>query len=173
MDKKNIMRNVAVVCWGFVLAALIGWLYEETADYVFIHEFTDRGILWLPVCPIYGFGAWGMYLAVRKVKNPFLIVGLCAVISGVFEYVCSYILETCFNIELWTYECWPLPINDRISIVVCVLFGLFELLFVKAILPGLRKAGEKMPLKVFAGGAFVVIAALVVDAVISIGKLIG
>ncbi len=172
-DKKEILRKTAVLCWGFVLAALIGWLYEEAADYIMMHEFTDRGILWLPVCPIYGFGAWGMYLAVRKIKNPLLIVSACAVISGVFEYVCSYILEKFFDLELWTYECWPLPINDRISIVVCVLFGLFELLFVKAIIPGVKKAGEKVSLSVFAGGAFCIVAALVVDAVISIGKMLG
>ena len=72
-DKKEIIRKIAVLCWGFVLAALIGWLYEETADYIMMHEFTDRGILWLPVCPIYGFGAWGMYLAARKIKNPLLL----------------------------------------------------------------------------------------------------
>ncbi|MBP5262511.1 MAG: putative ABC transporter permease [Clostridiales bacterium] len=131
--------------WSFVIASFIGWVYEEICTLIVFGEFADRGFLQLPLCPIYGFGAWLFFLCVYKIKNVALIVLVSAVMSGVYEYLCSYILEKVFNTSLWSYELWILSINGRISLLACLFFGLFTALFVKCVVPLVAKAVTAMP----------------------------
>ena len=40
----------------FTVCAFCGWLYEEGLELAVNHAYADRGLLHLPVLPIYGFG---------------------------------------------------------------------------------------------------------------------
>ena len=56
-DKKVLLISRItryIVC--FILASLIGWLYEIVMGLIVWGQFVDRGVLHLPLCPIYGFG---------------------------------------------------------------------------------------------------------------------
>ena len=163
-DKTVLIRWAGVIVWGFVLASFIGWIYEEICTLVIFHQFTDRGFLWLPLCPIYGFGGWLLYLCLHKIKNPFVIVLAAAVISGVYEYACSYVLEKFFNTSLWSYALWVLSINGRISLLACLFFGLFAALFIKLLVPLLQKLFEKIPSLWIIGTSVFAVVLIIFDA---------
>ncbi len=131
-DKKQLFITAVL---GFVLAAFGGWVYEEICVYVFYGYVYNRGMLHLPICPIYGFGAWGLYLLLRRVKQGWLFYLLSVVTASVFEYACSYLLELLFHRTYWSYAGWWLSVDDRISLVSSLIFGLLALLFVKGVLP--------------------------------------
>ena len=119
----------------FALAAFIGWAYEVICTYLLHHYWTDRGVLHLPFCPIYGFGMMILYLIFRKVKNSLLIFTGSAVITTTIELGASYFLEYFFHVQLWSYNDWPFSFDDRISLISSCIFGLMALLFLKLIVP--------------------------------------
>ena len=88
----------------FFLASLIGWLYEIGCMYVLFHAYTDRGVLHLPCCPIYGFGLLMLYGIFHKEKNPFVIFAGSALISTAVEYLTYEFVWYRYHVMLWTYE---------------------------------------------------------------------
>ncbi|MBR7090247.1 MAG: putative ABC transporter permease, partial [Lachnospiraceae bacterium] len=75
----------------FALASCIGWLYEMICVWILYGYYFDRGVLHLPMCPIYGFGVLLLMLVLREVKNPFgIFLGSFLIASGV-ELAASYI----------------------------------------------------------------------------------
>ena len=58
----------------FMMYAIIGWIYEVFLEVVVYHwGFSNRGVLFGPYCPVYGFGAlafiFTMYPLVKKVRG--------------------------------------------------------------------------------------------------------
>ena len=157
------MCLLGIFIWGFVLASLIGWIYEEVCGLVVYGHFMERGILWLPLCPIYGFGAWLLYACTHKMKNVVWIILTAGVVSGIFEYICSYVLEEYFHLYLWSYEGWILSINDRISLLSCLFFGILAVFFQKTIVPFLRFCSRKMPFSIFTITAYLSILVMGLD----------
>ncbi|MCR4792250.1 MAG: putative ABC transporter permease [Lachnospiraceae bacterium] len=119
----------------FALASFIGWLYEITCVWVMFRTYYDRGILHIPICPIYGFGILLLLLIFRKVKNPFGLFAGSALVTTSVELLSSYVLEYGFGLILWTYEGWPLSFQNRISAISSLLFGLMAVLFIKLVKP--------------------------------------
>ncbi|MBQ9907278.1 MAG: putative ABC transporter permease [Oscillospiraceae bacterium] len=140
MQELNKRQRFSLLIWGFITAAFGGWLYEELCVYILYHKIYNRGMLHLTICPIYGFGAWGLYLLLRKVRSSGLYFALSVLTASVFEYGCSYLLEFLFHRTYWTYEGWFLSIQNRISLVSSLIFGLLAVVFAKLILPLLTKA---------------------------------
>lgn len=136
---NTLKQRFTLLVLGFTLAAFGGWIYEEICVAVMYHEIYNRGMLHLTICPIYGFGAWGLSLLLRKVKHPLPFFLLSTVIASAFEYACSYLLEFLFHKSFWTYEGWFLSVQNRISLISSLIFGLLAVLFDKGILPFLRR----------------------------------
>ena len=111
----------------FMLYAIIGWIYEVLLELlVWHHGFVNRGTLFGPWLPVYGFG--GLLLAItlnkllkKKKKNLIeWIINILTVFIAVFiittvvEYITHYVLDTYFNIKLWDYSKDFLNINGRV-----------------------------------------------------------
>ena len=123
----------------FALASSIGWLYEMVCVWLLYGYYFDRGVLHLPMCPIYGFGVLLLMFVLRTVKNPFgIFLGSFLIASGV-ELTASYILEYGFHRILWSYEGWPLSFQDRISLVSSLIFGVMATVFIKLVKPQIDK----------------------------------
>lgn len=127
----------------FITASFIGWVYEIIATYLIYGEYYDRGILHLPLCPIYGFGALGLALLFRKVRSGLYIFIGAVVVTAVFELLSAYVLEYVFHLILWTYEGWPLNFQNRISLVSSVIFGILGVIFLKCVKPGVEALCRK------------------------------
>ncbi|MBR1816440.1 MAG: putative ABC transporter permease [Lachnospiraceae bacterium] len=160
------MKKIGIIIWGFVAAAFVGWIYEETCMYILYGHFSDRGILHLPICPIYGFGLWLLYPILHKIKNVPLLVILAGAISGIFEYISSLILEKCFNLKLWTYRGWLLSINDRVSMISCLIFGIMAAVFIKVLLPLISRISKRISEKIFFASAVLILAIIIADFII-------
>lgn len=143
MEKLNLRQRFALLVYGFTAAAFGGWVYEEICIYVMYRQIYNRGMLHLTICPIYGFGAWGLYLLLHRVRKPVWFYILSVIVASVFEYACACLLEFAFHRTYWTYSDWPLSIDDRISLISSGIFGLLALLFANGILPVLRKQVQK------------------------------
>ena len=57
----------------FSLASCIGWLYEMACVFIIYGYYFDRGVLHLPMCPIYGVG---ILLLMLVLVIPMAILGM-------------------------------------------------------------------------------------------------
>lgn len=119
----------------FAIASFVGWLYEILATCLIYGNYYDRGVLHLPMCPIYGFGAMILSVVLGRVKQVAHIFVLATVITAGFELLSAYVLEYGFQKVLWSYEGWPLNFQNRISLVSSMIFGGLAVLFLKGVKP--------------------------------------
>ncbi|MBN2604569.1 MAG: putative ABC transporter permease, partial [Bacilli bacterium] len=116
----------------FMIYAIIGWLWET--PYVSINEkkYVNRGFLRGPYIPIYGSVCVTLILSMTlfdsfNQNNPFIIIieiMFVALISAIFEYTTSYILEKVFKTRWWDYTYRKYNLNGRIALDYTVLFGI-------------------------------------------------
>ena len=147
MEQKKETNNTFTNVYGFItkhilmfiLASFIGWAYEIGCVYVLYNTYYDRGVLHLPMCPIYGFGLLVLYVIFLKVKNPVIIFTGSTVITTAVEYISYEAVWHFSNVALWTYEDWPLNYKGKISLISSLIFGLMALLFLKLMVPVLNK----------------------------------
>ena len=133
--KNTVGKTIAKFMSLFILASFGGWVYEIACVWILHHIYVDRGILHLPMCPIYGFGFIVLYAMFHKVKNPLYLFLVSFLVTSVIELSASYILEYKFHMILWTYEGWPLNFQNRISVVSSMIFGIMTVLFTKGVKP--------------------------------------
>lgn len=123
------------VVW-FLAYSVLGWMYESAYCTAVERKWENRGFLYGPVCPIYGFGVIGMIAEWQVVQGSGVAVSAWQVFvatalgSVVLEYVTSWALEKLFHARWWDYSDMPLNINGRVCLPATVLFGLMGLLVV-------------------------------------------
>lgn len=168
MIMENFFRNFFRYSFEFMLAGFVGWLYEVAVVWIMYGYVYNRGMLHMPIVPIYAVGAFILLLIFgRKKQNPMFVFIVSAVVTTVFELGASYLLDFIFGRHFWTYEDWYFSILDRASLISSVIFGLFALLYLFVVHPLSGKLSEKLPKWVCIGFAVLTAAAVAVDAVIS------
>jgi len=89
---------------AFFLFSFLGWVWESIYCTIRDHKWANRGFLYGPICPIYGFGSilgFFIYDLVKTGHLPsikwWMIFILGFIISMVLEYPTSWALEKLFN----------------------------------------------------------------------------
>lgn len=128
----------------FYTYSFLGWVLETIYAFCVLGGFTKRGFLFLPVCPIYGFGAIIMLLFISKYKdNSIKNFFASAIIFSAFEYLAGFALDALFKIRLWDYTNDFFNINGRISILYTLFWGVTGLVFINQIHPFVEKLVRK------------------------------
>lgn len=168
MIMENFFRKFFRYSFEFVLAGFVGWLYEVAVVWIMYGYVYNRGMLHMPIVPIYAVGAFILLLIFgRKKQNPLFVFIVSTVVTTVFELGASYLLDFIFGRHFWTYEDWYFSILDRASLISSVIFGLFALLYLFVVHPLSGKLSEKLPKWVCIGFSVTASAAIAVDAAVS------
>ena len=134
-ETKEFYYFVSKTMLQFLIASFVGWLYEVATVYCLFRTYYDRGVLHLPLCPIYGVGMLVLLLIFHRVKNTVVIFMGSVTVTTAVELAASYVLEHIYGYSFWTYEGWPLNFQNRVSLISSCIFGLMALLFFKIIRP--------------------------------------
>lgn len=146
-DKRifDILRNILLL---FIMFAICGWIYEVVWTWFDDGVWVNRGYLFGPWLPIYGFGGMLVYGIFRKqIKKPvyigkinvrflLLFVYIC-LITTVVELAATYIIElagTPFTV-LWDYSDHFLNFQGRICLDASARFGILGLMIIYGALP--------------------------------------
>ena len=133
----------------FFIFAVFGWIMETVYSFIILGHFTERGFLYGPLCPIYGYGALIMILFLNKYKqNPIKLFFFSSIIFSTFEYFVSYILEALFNMYFWDYTYDFANLNGRIALFYSFAWGFIAILFNYCIYPVLKKIIDKITTKI-------------------------
>lgn len=166
------LSNAQKVILYFFIYSFLGWVMEVIYAMFVERQFVNRGFLYGPICPIYGFGALILIGSLRNVKGNKLLKFIIAVVAfSVFEYIVSYVLELLFNQRWWDYSNDILNLQGRISILYSLVWGVLGILFTEKLHPFIRKKVENVSLRVPKAIQIIIISsfviAFVVDEVLS------
>ena len=135
---KNIELFVQYLPQMVIIFALIsfgGWVYETIYCSVVEGEFTKRGFLFGPTCPIYGIGALAEWLVLGQISNPIIVFIIGAVLATVIEYPTGLFLERRFKKKWWDYSMFKFNLHGRICPQASAVFGAFSVTSVFVLVP--------------------------------------
>lgn len=145
----TIIRNLLLL---FIFFAVCGWIYEVIWTYFDDGVWTNRGFLFGPWLPIYGFGGMLIYSIFHKqIQKPFYIGKLnirflllflyISLIATVVELAATYIIEL-FGTEftvLWDYSDHFLNFQGRVCFDASARFGILGVMILYGALPLYKK----------------------------------
>ena len=158
--KENTLTFIKKHYLYFMMYAIFGWCYEVFLEVVvYKWGFTNRGVLFGPYCPVYGFGALIFIFCVypiikgKSIKEKLIAMGtvffLCMISATLLELLTSYICELFMGSWPWqTYSSYPYNFQARIALSPSVRFGLGGVLFLYLLQPLFEKAINKLSPKV-------------------------
>lgn len=170
--EKSFSRTFFRYVFEFIVAGLAGWIYEVATVWIMWHYFVNRGILHLPIVPIYAVGAFLLLIILRKKINPIALFIAAMVITTVFELGASYLLEFIFHEQFWSYESWYFNILGRSSLISSAIFGLLAVGYFYWLHPLSEKISRKLPESACLGLGLFATAAILTDFVISVAQLL-
>lgn len=128
------MYSVDTIVLSFFIYSVLGWVCEVVYCSVPKKKFINRGFLYGPYLPVYGFGATFVVVLLQDFTAHWYLVFIFGVlITSVLEYFTSFALEKLFKVKLWDYSTYPLNINGRVCALNSTLFGILSLILVYGI----------------------------------------
>lgn len=128
----------------FTLYSFIGWVLEICFRSLLVGEIVFPGFLGIPICPIYGFVALLFIILLDRFRDKWYLVFIFgALISGVFEYITSFLLEFMFHAVWWDYSQHYMNINGRTCLDAMLMFGVLAVFLVKVLHPFIENITDK------------------------------
>lgn len=124
------MTLSADIVW-FAVFSIAGWIWESIYCAIDSRRWQNRGFLFGPVCPIYGFGAIAVLIFYELTIRTDALLPLtwwqvfliAAVGSAVLEFTTSWVLEQVFHARWWDYSNVPFNVQGRIALPFTLAFG--------------------------------------------------
>ena len=123
----------------FFTFACFGWFWEVFLEFIKLGRFINRGTMYGPWLPVYGWGGVLILLLLKKYRDkPWLLFILAFTLCGIVEY------GTSINFIVSDIR-EPLNINGRICLEGLILFGLGGFGFTYIFAPLLDNIYKKIP----------------------------
>lgn len=143
MGKRERLFEITTWFHVFLAFGFIGWLYEVGIMWLEMKQgFVNRGFLFGPCLPIYGFGGLFIVLATKRVKrHPVVCFFAICLLTTVAEFLASYLMQWCLGYFLWDYRNtgYGPTFEGRIALRSSLQFGLIGMAAVYVICPLLEK----------------------------------
>ncbi len=170
-------RSLTEMVYIFTICSMIGWLIELVFVYISVGKIVNRGVLYAPMCSIYGFGALILYMLFynfkpTKTNIPYIFI-IASLILGMFELICGLGFKYLFNIEMWNYDGFFLEILDYTTVPIMIGWGILGTLYVFFIQPFLAKLISFIPMKIRKKLAIIIVCYLLIDFGFSVFNIYG
>ncbi len=133
------MQDFITWFFYFTIYAFLGYICEVVYVAILTKKITNRGYLYGPIVPIYGYGAIIVLLSLWSLRNnPFLIILLGGLLTSGLEYFTSFFMELIFHMRWWDYSDKFLNINGRVCLRNSLMFMGLVLLVIYLINPFLN-----------------------------------
>ena len=158
----------------FIMFSFVGWISEVLYVGIFHeHKFVNRGFLYGPICPVYGFGGVVILLLPPSLYNTWLPLFFASMIlCTAVEYLVSWIMEKMFHARWWDYSHYKFNINGRICLLNSVLFGFMGLGVIHFVYPYMLQLLDWLGAFVTKTSSDIIGIGLGIDMVATIRKLV-
>lgn len=128
----------------FFVFSFLGWVLEVIYATIKKKKFVNRGFLYGPICPIYGYGGIALILLLHKLDNYFLIFLYGALITSAIEFLAGFILEKLYNTKWWDYSNRRFNLMGYITLSFSIIWGIASVVTILLYKP-LNGLFNKMP----------------------------
>lgn len=176
MGREVVFENLRKYFLFFIMYAVVGWIYEVLLE-VAIYQwgFSNRGVLFGPYLPIYGFGGVIFVLLFYKLSKRrdstwFRLVAVVmiflgsALVATTIELATSYLLEYLTGAWPWqTYTNYKINFQGRIALSPSIRFGIGGVFFVYVLQPFYDKILGRFSKKTIAIVSYILMGVIIVD----------
>ena len=171
---KKVIEKLSPYTIYFILYAIIGWIYEVFLEVVIYKwGFSNRGVLFGPWLPVYGFGAllflWIVYPIIKgkSLKQKLLMIPivfiLCMISATLLELLTYYLCEFFLGSWPWqTYKDYKYNFQARIALSPSIRFGIGGVVFLYLLQPLFEKITSKLKEKKYIV-SIIIILTLIID----------
>ena len=158
----------------FILFSFIGWISEVI--YVGVtsaHKFVNRGFLYGPLCPVYGFGGVVILMLPPSLYATWIPLFFASMIlCTIVEYFVSWLMEKLFHTRWWDYSHYKIQLNGRICLLNSILFGFLGVVVIHFVYPLMIDLLNSLGQKVINLSGVIILAVLSVDIFFTVRKLV-
>lgn len=158
----------------FIIFSFTGWISEVV--YVGItsaHKFVNRGFLYGPLCPVYGFGGLAILTLPASLYSTWIELFFASMfLCTIVEYFVSWIMEKMFHTRWWDYSHFKIQLNGRICLLNSILFGLMGLGMIHFVYPFILNFLNSFSNFILKAVSDVIATALFVDLAFTVRKLV-
>ena len=120
--------TVSEIIFYFTIYSFLGWFLEVLYASYKSKRFVNRGFLFGPFCPIYGFGVLSLIILLQPISSKPLLFFLGAIlITSSIEYLTGFILEFIFKTNWWDYSDKKYNLNGKICLKFSIYWGILSL----------------------------------------------
>ena len=134
--------------WYFWIYSFLGFLLEVAFARITGNPKRDRKCRYfLPLCPVYGFGALALLLLPEAIRgNPLLLFPCAAVVCTAVEYFTGLFYERAAGVCFWNYAHLPLNLGGRVCLLFALFWGILALLLLRFLHPRVAALAAALPL---------------------------
>lgn len=113
----------------FLTYSILGWMVESAYMSFCNRRWTNRGFVKGPFCPIYGFGALGVYFLLRPFDGHYIILYITGALTAtLFEFLVAKVMQHLFGEVWWDYEDKPFNYQGVVCLESTLAWGLYTIL---------------------------------------------
>jgi len=122
---KKIIDKFPNIYITFCVYALIGWIYEVSWYLIFERRFVNRGVLFGPFLPIYGFGMLILLLLLRKFMKKkhlsgnviYTSIAIFVILTFIFTTIIEYTTPKIYSVSFFIEHCGR---NLLLANIICM-----------------------------------------------------
>ncbi|MDR4949309.1 putative ABC transporter permease [Neobacillus cucumis] len=131
------MEGAAAILFYFTIYSFIGWLLENSYNYITKREFFKENFLFGPFKPMYGIAPVLLVYLTPQHSHWAYVLLLCFLIPTLIEYVSGALLQKLFQRQWWDYSNTPLQLHGHICLPFSICWGFLSLLCIKMVHPAI------------------------------------
>jgi uncharacterized membrane protein len=163
-ETVKVQNNIFNIIEIFFVASIIGWIYEMIFYKVTENILENRGFLYGPYVPVYGFGAILIVLLLKRFKkNPLILFVGMALVTGVLELIVGEFMVAVWHKRWWDYTGLFLNIDGQVCLRSVLSFAIGGLGLIYLIEPYINKFNEKINNKNKKTVCIAIIAIMIID----------
>ena len=177
--EKTLNKKLTYIILTFILYAFIGWIYEVILEFYYGNGFVNRGFLFGPYLPVYGFGALLILFMLYKFSKkkihigilnitPILVFILIFLITTVVEYITGTLIDIFLQTRLWDYSHYTFNINGLVCLSASTRFAIGGTTFIYILQPLFDKLINIMNSKLKNILAYGIISVVLIDFILKI-----
>ena len=149
---KKVLEKVRNIMIYFMCFSIIGWIYEVSLFIIRNHILVNRGVLYGPWLPVYGFGGFIIFSLFNKLKDkhikikkvnirPLLIFIYITIMATIIELSTTYICDLINSdwTKLWDYRSKFMNFQGRVALVPSIIFGILGIIVIYLVVPFIDK----------------------------------
>lgn len=165
----NKLKKLSLYILIFFLGSIAGWIYEEIFYRITDGVWVNRGFLYGPYLPVYGYGAVLIVLFTNKYrKNPLIVFLITMLLTGIFEYLTGLIMFKIWHHRWWDYRGLFLNIGGFVCLRSVISFGIGGLILIYLLDPIVEKIIKKISVNKLKVINTLIVLIIVIDTILSL-----